>query len=172
MFFYLVFLFVATPITELYLLVRVADFIQWGPTILIVLVTGVLGATLAKRQGIFAWQRVQSELSAGRIPTAAFIDALLILVAGLMLLTPGFITDAVGFALLIPPIRTVIKRRLANRFRSRVVMNQDGQVFVNPDGQVFMNQHGQVDMDDDGDGFIDVRVTDVRDSETSRSLIP
>lgn len=117
MFLRLVLLFTLLPILELYLLIEIGAVIGGFNTILIVLSTGVFGAWLAQQEGLRALQRVQSELNAGRMPTDALVDGVLILVAGVVMLAPGLITDAAGLLLLIPPSRAVVRRWLAERFR-------------------------------------------------------
>ena len=83
----------------------------WGATIWLILMTGVIGGTLAHRQGFATIQKIQSDMAQGRMPAGALLDGLLILVAGLVLITPGIITDCIGFSLLIPPVRQLISRR-------------------------------------------------------------
>ncbi len=151
MFVWLLILFVTIPLIELALLLRVAQAIELGPTIALVLITGILGAALARREGFRTWARVQADLSAGRMPTSEIVDALLILVAGVVLITPGLITDLIGFALLVPPIRGAFKRKMAEHFKSRIVT-------IHPGTQT---DHG----------FVDVEVNDARDA-TSESRLP
>lgn len=112
-------LFIVVPLIELSLLLVLADRISWPWTLALVIFTGVLGATLARRQGFQTWQRIQQQLSSGQMPADALQDALLIFLAGALLMTPGILTDAVGFSLLIPPARSAIKRRLVAWFRQR-----------------------------------------------------
>ena len=114
-------LFILVPITELMLLLRIADAIAWGPTIALVLLTGALGAWLARREGLKVLVRIQQDMASGKPPTDAMVDGLLILVAGIVLITPGVITDCAGFALLIPPLRRMVRRQLGRSFSSRVV---------------------------------------------------
>ena len=117
MFLRLVLLFTLLPMLELYLLIEIGAAIGGFNTILIVLSTGVFGAWLAQQEGIRALQRVQAELNAGRMPTDALVDGVLILVAGVVMLAPGLITDTAGLLLLIPPSRAVVRRWLGARFR-------------------------------------------------------
>lgn len=98
----LLLLFVVVPAVELWLLIEVGSQIGVGNTILLILVTGILGASLARSQGLAVLARVQREMEAGRAPTAGLLEGALILVAGGVLLTPGFLTDVVGLLLLIP----------------------------------------------------------------------
>jgi UPF0716 protein FxsA len=119
-------LFVTVPVIELFLFLVLGQRIGLGATFAIVLLTGFLGAYLAKSQGLKALARYQESLAQGRLPHEAIIDSLLILVAGVLLLTPGFLTDAIGFALLAPSIRDVIRGRLEKSIKERItVVGQD-----------------------------------------------
>lgn len=115
----LVVLFVIGPIVELYLIVQVAGVIGGWETMALLLFESLFGAWLMKRQGLGAVRRIQRDLQASRMPTDSLADGVLILLAGALLLTPGFLTDVVGFALLIPftraPIRAVMLRLLMRR---------------------------------------------------------
>ena len=123
MFFYLLLLFTLTPLVELTLLIRIGQHMGWGNTLALVIFTGIAGAWLARREGLRTFTRLQSELRAGQLPGNRMIDALLILVAGALLVTPGIITDAIGFLLLIPPARAGIRAYLKKRFSARIEMH-------------------------------------------------
>jgi UPF0716 protein FxsA len=125
-FFRLLLLFTLVPLVELYLLIRIGSVIGVVPTIAIVVVTGALGAALARHQGLGVLRRLQEDLAAGRPPTDALIDGLLILVAGAMLLTPGLITDAAGFLLLVPAGRRMVRRAVSAAFSRRLVVRDPG----------------------------------------------
>lgn len=116
MFARLLFVFVAIPLLELAILVWLGSRIGFLPTITIVLVTGALGALLARSQGGRILREIRAELGAGRVPAARLLDGLLILIGGISLLTPGLLSDVFGFALLLPPTRNRIKRWLRARF--------------------------------------------------------
>ncbi|QDU42625.1 phage T7 F exclusion suppressor FxsA [Symmachiella dynata] len=126
MLFRLILLFTIVPFAELVLLLWLSDVTSWQFTVLLVLVTGVVGAWLARLQGWQTWQKIQRQLSSGEAPAGTLVDALLIFVAGALLLTPGILTDAVGFSLLIPPARAVIKKWLSAKFRGSMVMQGQG----------------------------------------------
>lgn len=126
MLFRLILLFTIVPFAELALLLWLSDVTSWQFTVLLVLVTGVVGASLARLQGWQTWQKIQRQLSSGEAPAGTLVDALLIFVAGALLLTPGILTDAFGFCLLIPPARAVIKRWLSTKFRGSMVMQGQG----------------------------------------------
>jgi UPF0716 protein FxsA len=120
MFLRLLLLFTIVPLVELFLLVKLGSVIGLGPTILIVICTGALGAWLARRQGLGVLNRISGDFSAGRLPADALIDGLLILIAGAVLLTPGLITDALGFLLLVPRGRAVIRKAVTERLARRL----------------------------------------------------
>lgn len=109
MFFRLLILFTVVPLLELYLLIRVGDVIGVWPTVALVVFTGALGAFLTRLEGLRVLRRVQEDFQQGRVPTAGLLDGLLVVVAGAVLLTPGLITDAVGFFLLVPPGRRLVR---------------------------------------------------------------
>jgi UPF0716 protein FxsA len=121
MFLRLLLLFTVVPLVELYLLVKLGNVIGIGPTVLIVICTGVLGAWLARHQGLGVLRKISDDLAVGRLPADALIDGLLIFIAGAVLLTPGLITDALGFFLLIPQGRKVVRRMVAARLEQRTV---------------------------------------------------
>lgn len=118
-------LFVFVPLVELFLLIRLGDFIGFWPTVAVVVVTGMVGAALAKHEGLTVLQEIQEELGEGRMPAGQLLDGLLILAAGLVLLTPGLITDTLGFVLLIPYTRRKVRDYLKERFQSRAEQKQN-----------------------------------------------
>lgn len=120
MFFRLLALFILLPLVELALLIQVGRWIGLGWTLAIVVVTGLLGAALARRQGLRAWLAIQAELREGRMPGGALVDGLLILIGGIVLLTPGLLTDLFGFLLLVPASRGVLKAGLRRRFQRAI----------------------------------------------------
>lgn len=123
----LLLLFTVLPLAELYLLIRLGSAIGALPTVLIVVLTGVLGAYLAKAQGFAVWMRIHAETSQGRFPGERLIDAFLLLIAGTLLITPGILTDILGFALLFPVSRAPVREWLKRRLRR---MMQEGSVRV------------------------------------------
>lgn len=105
MFRWLLLFFIVTPIVEMYLLLTVGDIIGALPTIGLVLLTAVIGVNLLRRQGLATLARAQERMSQGALPVAEMADGILLAVAGPLLLTPGFVTDAMGFLLLVPAVR-------------------------------------------------------------------
>ncbi|MCF7854262.1 MAG: FxsA family protein [Candidatus Pacebacteria bacterium] len=129
--FVLILLFIGLPLLELGILFHVSDFIGAFNTFALVILTGVLGAGLARWQGISVLRRIRSEMQRGSVPAAELADGFLIFSAGLVLITPGLITDTVGFLLLIPPVRATIRRALVGSLRKRFSGRADVH-FVNP----------------------------------------
>ncbi len=117
-------LFISVPLVELVLLLYLADLTNWRVPLVMVIVTGIVGAMLAKSQGLRTVARIRRELDAGRLPGTAMVDALMILVAGALLLTPGLLTDVFGFSLLVPFCRSFYRSYLVNRFRTSFNMHQ------------------------------------------------
>jgi UPF0716 protein FxsA len=104
-------------VVELAVLIQVATWIGVLDTIGLLLLVSVLGAWIVKRQGVGLLRRVQAELAAGRVPGAALVDGLLLLHAGALLLVPGFVTDAFGLLLLLPPVRALVRSWLRRRWQ-------------------------------------------------------
>jgi len=115
--------FTLIPAVEIYLFIKIGGAIGALNTVCLVILTAFAGAYLARMQGMQTMYRVQASLQQGIIPAEEMIDALLIFAAGLMLLTPGFMTDTLGLLLLYPTTRYQFKRFLRRRF-DRWVKNQ------------------------------------------------
>nr|MBA3422699.1 FxsA family protein [Thermoleophilaceae bacterium] len=113
--------FVIVPLAELWAILSVGDAIGVLPTILILLADSVLGALLLRSQGRGAWRRFVEALQLARVPSREIADGLLILVGAALLLTPGFLTDAVGVLLLVPPSRALVRRGLERAIARRMV---------------------------------------------------
>ena len=112
-------LFVLVPIAELTLLLMIAEATHWWLSLLIVIATGLIGASLARHQGANAWRRLSADLRTGKLPTDSGLDAVLILIAGIVLITPGVLTDLVGIFLLVPLTRGWVRKRIKNWAASR-----------------------------------------------------
>ncbi|MCK5525253.1 MAG: FxsA family protein [Thiomargarita sp.] len=113
----LLLIFILIPILEIYLLITVSHSIGGWETILLVILTAILGTYLLRTQGLATLQRVQNTLQQGKVPTIAFFEGVFIFVGGILLLTPGFFTDALGFICLIPILRKLIIYLLIKRFQ-------------------------------------------------------
>lgn len=116
MFVKLVVAFTLIPVLELYVIIKLGAVLGALNTIIVVIVTAVAGAYLARVQGLQTMLRVRAKLNSGEMPTNDLIDAAVIFMAGVVLLTPGFITDALGILLLVPATRSVFKRWLQQKF--------------------------------------------------------
>lgn len=106
----LVVLLIVVPIAELWVILEVADRIGLAATILTLLIVSIVGAWLLKREGMATWRKLRATLSRGELPTNEVADGALILMGGALLLTPGFLTDVVGMAMVFPPTRATIRR--------------------------------------------------------------
>lgn len=120
MFVRLLLLFTLVPLIELYVLLRIGSRLGVAPTILLVVVTGVVGAQLARREGVRTLRQIQAQLQRGLMPTEGLVDGALILAAGLLLVTPGVLTDAVGFGLLFPLTRAALRQYVRRRLEASV----------------------------------------------------
>jgi len=143
----LVLLFIAVPLAELAVLIQVGEAIGVWWTIALLVADSILGWWLMRHQGRTAWRRFNDAMRAGRVPAREVIDGALVIFGGALLLTPGFITDVLGFILLIPPSRAVVRAVLARRLTHRMVTAagarprprgdydvEGSAVDVNPDG--------------------------------------
>lgn len=130
MFLKLLILFIAIPIIEIAILVKIGTLLGFWPTMLIVIATGIVGATLARIQGFLVLTRIRIELQMGRMPAEELIDGLLILIGGIFLLTPGLLTDLIGFLMLIQWSRKLFKKWLGKRFRQWVQSRNTGSTDV------------------------------------------
>lgn len=108
--------FTLIPAAELALLIYLGGIMGLWPTLGVILLTGALGAWLARAQGMRTMMRIQENMAQGITPAAEMVDGLLILVAGVVLITPGFLTDLAGFLLLIPFVRSSLRKALRARF--------------------------------------------------------
>jgi UPF0716 protein FxsA len=124
---YLLAAFVFLPIAELWLLFKVDAHLGLGNTLLIVVFTGVIGAWLARAEGMMVVMQIQRDMAEGRMPAPRLIDGVMILIAGALLITPGLITDTAGFALLLPAVRTIIRGWLKRKMEAKL---RDGSVNV------------------------------------------
>ena len=113
-------LFIAVPIVELFLLIEIGQRVGTLATVGLIIGTGVVGASLARQQGISTLARLRNDLDAGQLPAEPIFDGVLILLAAVVLITPGVLTDLVGFLCLVPAYRRFLKRFLKRRFERAV----------------------------------------------------
>ena len=117
---------VAIPIVEIALFIKVGGFIGIWPTLAIVILTALIGSVLMRIQGVATLQKLQHSLGSGSNPATHLAHGALILVAGVLLVTPGFFTDAVGISLLVPPFRALVIKWGAAQLTARVVSSTGG----------------------------------------------
>jgi len=120
-------LFTAVPLLELIILVDLGTQVGLWPTLGIVLLTGAVGAWMARQQGFYVLSRIQQEMAGGRLPAAELVDGAMVFAGGLMLLTPGLLTDAAGFALMVPQVRAVLRRWLMRKIEESI---REGKIRV------------------------------------------
>lgn len=116
----LLFLFTVVPLVEFYLLFWLGSLMGFWPTVALVLATGIIGASLAKHEGLRVLSNWQRDMQEGRVPKDGALDGLLVFVGGIFLITPGVLTDAFGLSMLIPPIRHLFAGFLRKRIESGV----------------------------------------------------
>jgi len=116
----LVVLFIAVPFAEIYVLLQVGHAIGVLNTLALLILVSIVGAWLAKREGLGVIRRMQRSIEAGRVPGTELVDGFLILLAAALMLTPGFLTDIVAIFLLLPPVRAVVRRELRRRVARRI----------------------------------------------------
>lgn len=113
-------LLVAFGVVELWSMVAVANWIGWGPTLLLLVGAAVLGVYLVRREGLSAMRRANAEMASGRMPTGSLVDGALILIGGCCLIVPGFVSDLFGLVLLVPPTRAFLRRGVERWMERRV----------------------------------------------------
>jgi UPF0716 protein FxsA len=116
----LILIFIVVPLIEILLLIEIGSRIGAFNTILVIVLTAILGASMMRQQGFTIMRNIQRDLSQGRMPTGELINGALVLVGGIVLLTPGFFTDAVGFILLIPATRGFIRKKIQLLIRRKI----------------------------------------------------
>ena len=122
--------FTIVPIIEIYLLIEIGSMFGALTAVSLVILTGFFGAFLARMQGLQTLYRMQESLREGRMPSGELLDTLLIVIAGLVLLTPGFLTDSAGFLLLIPTTRNSIKYWLQRKIELRYKSNRPEDIII------------------------------------------
>ena len=146
--------FIGIPLIEIAVFIEVGGLVGLGPTLIIVVLTAVIGTALLRRQGLATLNRARQQMDQGSLPLAEIFDALCLLVAGAFLLTPGFVTDSIGALLLIPTFRLVLRRFIG----ARVQMANVHHPSHNPDG-FGHNRTGPGDI-------VDGDFTDITDNPT------
>lgn len=121
--------FLVIPVVDMGLLIWTGSRIGLLWTLAIVVGTGILGATLVKRQGLAVWTRARSRLASGTIPTEELVHGAMLVAAGAFLLSPGLLTDLTGLALLVPPVREWVRRIVVRRYSTRQRTNTRVEVW-------------------------------------------
>ncbi len=121
---WLILLFVVAPVVELYVIVQVAGAIGWLPTLAFLVLSSVAGAWLTKVEGLGVLRRMRGTIDEGQLPADEAIDGLLISVGGLLMFVPGFLSTVVGLALMVPPVRSLLRPVVRSRIRRRVERSQ------------------------------------------------
>lgn len=134
--FLLLLLFIGVPIAEIALFIGIGGEIGLGWTLACILATALLGTALVRQQGLQTLARARSAMAENRMPIGEVVAGICILVAGALLLTPGFLTDALGFILLIPPLRTLLVKGAVRQMQAR------GQFTSAPDRETWGARHG------------------------------
>ena len=115
----LVLLFLVVPLAELYVIIQVGQAFGALNTIALLIIISATGAWLVKREGMSVWRRFQRQIESGAVPGKEIADGVMILFAGALLMSPGFLTDILGIALLLPPVRAVIRGVLMKQAAKR-----------------------------------------------------
>ena len=119
-------LFTVVPLLEVWLLVTLGTYLGFWPTIAVVLVTGLIGAALAKHEGLKVWSEWRDGLASGALPEEGITGGLLVLVGGVLLVTPGVLTDVTGLLLLIPQSRRFIAKHVRRYFEKKMAAGESG----------------------------------------------
>ena len=130
MFFKLFLAFTTIPLVEIYLLIHIGSVFGVFTSIALVFFTGLLGAYLARIQGIKPLFKIQESIKEGRMPSGELLEALLIVAAGIVLLTPGFLTDTIGFLLLLPNIREIVKSWVQSKIKNQYMSEKPEDTII------------------------------------------
>ncbi len=156
MFLRLFLLFTLVPFIELILLIKLGEMHGWPFTIALILLTGIIGTMLVRWQGFMIMQRIREEMSQGKPPTDSLMDGAMLLIAGALLITPGILTDMVGFLLLWPLFRSLVRTAL----RQTIMQNSKFTVYHQFQHQEFSPfEESARQFDDAGNEIIDVEFT-------------
>lgn len=163
MFYKFLVIFILIPLIELYFLLEISQFIGVFTTVLVIVFTGAVGVSIAKRQGYQVVNNIRSRLNSGKMPTEDLISALLILIGGVTLLTPGFITDITGFLLILPGSRNLIGKLVKKYFLKYVKENKVEVHYGNQFNQKKYDSEFQNSNESNEEDFIDVEAEKVEE---------
>ncbi|WED21667.1 membrane protein FxsA [Vibrio sp. JC009] len=122
----LLLLFICVPIIEIGLFIQLGGFLGLWPTIALVIITAVVGASLVRSQGLQTLLSVQSRLQQGEIPAQQIVEGVMLAVSGVLLLTPGFMTDAMGMLVLLPAPRAALAKQIMSRVKVNTISGGNG----------------------------------------------
>ncbi|MBO6947757.1 MAG: FxsA family protein [Rhodospirillales bacterium] len=140
--FILLIAFIAVPIIEISVFIEVGGRIGLWPTIGIVILTAVIGTAMLRQQGLSVLFRIQQNLEANRMPVQELFDGVCLVIAGVLLLTPGFVTDSVGFLLFVPPFRRWLASEVGRRVVARADVHYTHQSYSTHGGHPGQGRHG------------------------------
>jgi UPF0716 protein FxsA len=163
----LVLLFIVVPIIELFVIIQVGQSIGVLPTIALLLLDSIVGSVLMRSQGRAAWRSFQAATAAGKVPAREVVDGALVIFGGALLLTPGFVTDILGLALLIPVSRAVVRRMLLGGVAKRML----GPAAI-PGGMAFRYAGARRDRARDRSGAEDDDVVDGTAHDVDQRRLP
>ena len=141
-------LFIAVPILEVILFITVGKYIGLWNTIIIILITAIIGAILVKSQGISIFNKALEEIKSNKTPILPIFEGIAILIAGAFLLTPGFLTDTIGCILLIPKVRKIIINYVSNYLKKRSIYSEKSSFYTNDENKknkIFEGSFEEVD---------------------------
>ncbi|MBN1257712.1 MAG: FxsA family protein [Planctomycetes bacterium] len=125
----LLLLFILVPFIELFILVKISGMIGFWTTVFIIIITGMIGVSMMRWQGLKTLQLIEADLNQGKMPADRILSGLLILLGGAFLITPGIITDLAGLALMVPGNRRLLLKYLKSRIKWQFEHGQNGRVF-------------------------------------------
>ena len=156
----LLLLFIVIPILEIATFIQVGSLIGLLPTLVGILLTAIVGIFLVRQQGLKTLNEAQSANARGELPVGPLFHGVFILIAGLLLLTPGFVTDAIGFIFLIPPLRSLIGAKIWSAVKDNVEIRTVGGHYPGPDGPRGNHDQGPI---------IDGEATDISEDSGQNS---
>jgi len=112
--------FIIVPLAEIAVLIEVGGWLGLGPTLALIVLTAAVGTWMLRRQGFAVLRRAQQQMQQGALPIAEVFEGFCLVIAGALLLTPGFLTDAVGALLLLPPVRALLYRKVRHQLEEQV----------------------------------------------------
>jgi UPF0716 protein FxsA len=128
----LLLLFIGIPLLDMATIVMIGNAVGFGGTLALIIGCGVVGTLLARSQGAHVWGAIRRDLAEGRPPSYGLLDGLMVLIAGALLITPGFLTDIAGLLLLLPPVREVVKYQIRVRLERALA---EGSLRIHPGGR-------------------------------------